>query len=63
MPSLQVEIKWLTARCLGYLGQFDPLTEALNDDLFKREWPDYIDQLKEAIARYGQTSVRQTAFF
>jgi hypothetical protein len=58
----QKEIKWLAARCLGYLGQFDPLTAALNDIEFRREWPDYIDQLKEAIARGPETAagIRQS---
>ncbi|MGA2253231.1 MAG: hypothetical protein ABSG53_01100, partial [Thermoguttaceae bacterium] len=56
------EIRWLAARCLGYLGQFDPMTAALNDVDFRREWPDYIDQLKEAIARGPETAagIRQS---
>ena len=58
----QKEIRWLAARCLGYLGQFDPMTAALNDVDFRREWPDYIDQLKEAIARGPETAaaIRQS---
>jgi hypothetical protein len=58
----QKEIRWLAARCLGYLGQFDPMTGALNDADFRREWPDYIDQLKEAIARGPETAsaIRQS---
>jgi hypothetical protein len=58
----RIEIRWLAARCLGYLGQFDPLTAALNDSGFRREWPDYIDQLKEAIARGPETAagIRQS---
>ena len=56
------ENRWLAARCLGYLGQFDPMTAALNDVDFRREWPDYIDQLKEAIARGPETAagIRQS---
>ena len=56
------EVRWLAARCLGYLGQFDPMTAALNDVDFRREWPDYIDQLKEAIARGPETAagIRQS---
>ena len=56
------EIRWLADRCLGYLGQFDPMTAALSDLDFSREWPDYIDQLKEAIARGPETAqaVRQS---
>ncbi len=56
------EIRWLAARCLGYLRQFDPLTAALNEVDFRREWPDYFDQLKEAIARGPETAaaIRQS---
>jgi len=58
----QKEIRWLAVRCLGYLGQFDPMTAALNNVDFRREWPDYIDQLKEAIARGPETAagIRQS---
>ncbi|MEI8373501.1 MAG: hypothetical protein WCJ35_11795 [Planctomycetota bacterium] len=58
----QKEIRWLAARCLGYLGRFDPMTAALNDVDFRREWPDYIDQLREAITRGPETaaSIRQS---
>jgi hypothetical protein len=58
----QKEIRWLAARCLGYLGQFDPLTAALNEVDFRREWPDYFDQLKETIARGPETAaaIRQS---
>ena len=56
------EVRWLAARCLGYLGQFDPMTAALNDVGFRREWSDYIEQLKEAIARGPETAagIRQS---
>jgi hypothetical protein len=50
------EIRWLAVRCLGYLGQFDPMTAALNELDFRREWFDYVDQLKEAIARGPETA-------
>jgi hypothetical protein len=50
------EVRWLATRCLGYLGQFDPLTAALNDIEFRREWPEYVDQLKQAIARGPETA-------
>ncbi len=56
------ENRWLATRCLGYLGQFDPMTAALNNVDFRREWTDYIDQLKEAIARGPETAagIRQS---
>ena len=50
------ENRWLAARCLGYLGQFEPMTAALNNVDFRREWPDYVDQLREAIARGPETA-------
>jgi hypothetical protein len=58
----RIEIRWLATRCLGYLGQFDPMTEALNNGDFRREWPDYIEQLKEAISRGPETAtaIRQS---
>jgi hypothetical protein len=58
----QKENRWLATRCLGYLGQFDPMTAALNDVDFRREWPDYVDQLKEAISRGPETAagIRQS---
>ncbi len=46
----------MAARCLGYLGQFDPLTEALGKEDFRIVWPDYFDELKEAIARGPETA-------
>ncbi|MGO9110639.1 MAG: hypothetical protein ACLP9L_15565 [Thermoguttaceae bacterium] len=56
------EVCGLAARCLGYLGQFDPMTAALNDLDYRSKWSDYIDQLKEAIARGPETAagVRQS---
>ena len=56
------DVRGLAARCLGYLGQFDPMTAALNDGVFRREWPEYINQLKEAIARGPETAaaIRQS---
>ena len=56
------ENRWLAARCLGYLGKFEPMAAALNNVDFRREWPDYFDQLKEAIARGPETAagIRQS---
>ena len=47
----QMEVRWLASRSLGYLGQFEPIVAALNDNGFKREWPDYVEQLRQAVAR------------
>jgi hypothetical protein len=52
----------LAARCLGYLGQFDPLVLALDDDHYRVAWPEYYVELKEAIARGPETAaaIRQS---
>jgi hypothetical protein len=52
----QKEVKWLAARCLGYLGQFDPIVAALNDPQFSREWPDYVEQLRQAMALNAESA-------
>ena len=54
----QIENRCLAARCLGYLGQFDSMTTALNNKEFHREWFDYVEQLREAIARGPETAVQ-----
>jgi hypothetical protein len=56
------EVRYLAARCLGFLGQFDPLRSALNDADYRVQWPDYIDELKEAVARGPETAaaIRQS---
>jgi len=52
----KIEVKNLAARCLGYLGQFDPVMVALNDTKALGSWPDYLQELKEAIARGPETA-------
>jgi hypothetical protein len=56
------EVRYLAARCLGYLGQFDPLVLALDDPDYRVAWPDYYAELKEAIARGPETAaaIRQS---
>ncbi|MGA2062651.1 MAG: hypothetical protein ABSG67_19440, partial [Thermoguttaceae bacterium] len=51
------EVRWLAIRCLGYLGYFDPMVIVLNDAGAKQDWSDNIDQLREAVARDGQTAL------
>ncbi|HUT12180.1 MAG TPA: hypothetical protein VMY42_16895 [Thermoguttaceae bacterium] len=55
------EVAWLSARCLGYLGRFDPMVVVLNDPLQKQIWPECIEKLREAVAREPRTAaaVRQ----
>ncbi len=55
----QEEVKWLALRCLGYVGQFRNMVAALNDPTPARrlKWPDYIDQLREAVARNAESAV------
>ena len=45
------EVSWLARRSLGYLGQFDPLVKPLNEASRRLEWPDYVEQLRDAITR------------
>ncbi len=51
------EVRWLAIRCLGYIGYFDPMVIVLNDAAAKQDWSDNIDQLREAVARDGQTAL------
>ena len=59
------EVARLARRCLGYLGNFDPVVAALNDPDQKAYWSDppggppssgYVEQLREAIARGPETA-------
>ena len=52
----QKEVKWLALRCLGYVGQFRDMVAALNDPARRLEWPEYVDQLREAVARDAQSA-------
>jgi hypothetical protein len=48
------EVSWLASRCLGYLGDFTPLAEKLNEPPSQLKWKDhrdYIEKLREAMAR------------
>jgi hypothetical protein len=50
------EVRWLATRALGYLGQFEPMVTALNDPARRTEWPDYVEQLRLAVARGPETA-------
>ncbi len=52
----QKEVKWLALRCLSHIGQYRDLVTALNDAARKPDWPDYIDQLREAVARDAESA-------
>ena len=52
----QKEVRWLALRCLGYIGQFDDMVKALNDPARKLDWPEYVDQLREAVARDSESA-------
>ena len=47
----QREVRWLAVRCLGHLGQFDPMVAVLDEEDSKTVWFDYIDELRTAMAR------------
>ena len=53
----QWEVKWLSLRCLAYVGQFRDMLVALNDPTQKKlHWPDYIDALCAAVDRDAETA-------
>lgn len=52
------EIRWLATRCLGYIGNFDPMVAVLDDSSRKLDWPDYIEKLQAALARGPQVAAR-----
>ncbi|NLE37783.1 MAG: hypothetical protein GX621_07145, partial [Pirellulaceae bacterium] len=54
----QREVRWLAARCLGYLGEFAPLAAGLNLADARLLWDDYIGQLREALARGPEMAER-----
>jgi hypothetical protein len=47
----QKEVAWLAQRCLGYVCEFDPMVTAINNPSHKTEWPEYVEELRSAIAR------------
>ena len=53
----QKEVRWLAIRCLSYLDYLDPMVKVLDDAEFKLDWSDYINQLREAVARDPKTAV------
>ena len=54
--SSQKEVRWLSLRCLSHLGQFRDLVTSLGDTAHRLVWPDYIDELRSAIARSPETA-------
>jgi hypothetical protein len=58
-PDSRKEYRWLAARCLGYIGDFDPLVAALNDEDHPPVWTDdAVEQLRAAVARSAETAAR-----
>jgi hypothetical protein len=52
----QKEMKWLALRCLGYVGQYRDMVAVLNDPAHRLEWLEYVDQLREAVARDAESA-------
>ncbi len=52
----QKEVRWLALRCLAYIDQFGDMVKALNDPARKLDWPDYVDELRDAVARDAQSA-------
>ena len=44
------EVRWLAIRCLGHVGEFGPMLAVLDDRSRKTDWPDYIVELRAAMA-------------
>jgi hypothetical protein len=47
----RVEVRSLSVRCLGYLGQFEPFVDELTNAAQKSYWDDAFDTLQAALAR------------
>ncbi len=47
----QREVRWLAARSLGYLGEYQLMVAGLNSPDERLVWNDYIEQLREAVLR------------
>jgi hypothetical protein len=45
------EVRWLAMRSLEFVDNFEPIVAALNEPSRKPDWPDYVDQLRQAVAR------------
>jgi len=50
------EVRRLATRCLGYVGDFGPMVAALNDPEQKPLWIDYLEELRESLARGPETA-------
>ncbi len=50
------EVRWLAVRCLGYLGDFQPLVSALDDPDKRQDWQEYTERLREAVVRGPNTA-------
>ncbi|MCE5303851.1 MAG: hypothetical protein LLF97_12195 [Planctomycetaceae bacterium] len=58
----QKEVRWLAMRCLAFIDQFQDMTMVLNDAAYRLDWSDYVDELRQAVARDGESAraVRRT---
>lgn len=45
------EVRWLAVRCLGFIGDFQLMVEALDDPNEKSAWLDDVDELRTAVRR------------
>ncbi len=56
------ENRWLAARCLGYIDDFEPLVAALNDADHPLVWTDEsVEHLRAAVARSPEAAARVRA--
>jgi hypothetical protein len=57
------ELKYLAARSLALIGEFDPFIPAFNDSDQRSVWPRQIESLQAALARSPQTAAMVRAAF
>jgi hypothetical protein len=56
--SKQSEVRTLATRSAGYVGQFEPIVNALGNDDERNDWPRHLDTLRAALARGPETAAQ-----
>jgi hypothetical protein len=54
----QSEVRQLSTRCAGYVGEFEPFVRALGEDAQRFDWPKHIETLRAALARSPETAAQ-----
>jgi hypothetical protein len=61
--SKRVEVRSLAIRCAGYVDQFDPLIDTLNDPDQRLGWPGYVESLRMALALSPEVAAKVRVAF